>query len=125
MEFENRIVIDKFEQALRAQSEAQNDLARLEIFTRAGEYASLDQRDHAVGYQFAVDAEILAVHQHGQNRIGNSSDTRLQYSSIIDESGNVAGNGNLQVIHDRFLQRAQRPRRFHERVNVVDVNEAV
>src|SRR5205807_4562450 len=110
---------------LRAQSEAQNDFPRLEILARTGEYASLDQRDHAVGHEFAVHPEILAIHQHGQYGIGNSADTRLQYRSIVNQPGNVPGDGHLKIIHNGLFQRAQRPRRLHERVNVVDVNEAV
>ena len=125
MEFEDRIVVHEVEQVLRAQSESQDDLARLEVLARAGDHARFDQRNHAVGDQFAVNAQVLAVHQQGQHRIRNAADAGLQHRAVFDQAGDVARDRDLQIGDYGLLQRAQRPRRLDERINVVDVDEAV
>ena len=125
MKLEDGIVVDKLKQALGAQRESQNDLARLEVFPRSGQDARFNQRDHAVRYQFAVNGQIFPVHQQGQYRIGDSADAGLQNRAIFNQAGNVARDCDLQVGDHRLLQGAQRPRRLDESIDIVDMNEAV
>src|SRR5205807_1734754 len=98
---------------------------RLEILASSGEYSCLDQRDHAIRNQFAMHAEILAVHQHGQHGIGNSANARLQHGTVFDKARDIAGDSHLQVVYDRPLQGTERPRRLHESIDIIDMDEAV
>ena len=93
MELEDRIVVDKVEQLLRADGKSQDDLPRLEVLARPREHAGFDQGNHAVGNQFAVHREILAIHEKRQHRIRDASDARLQHGAILNQTRDVGGDG--------------------------------
>src|SRR5436190_7189730 len=90
VELEYRIVIHELEHLFRAQCEANNDLARLVVLARAGDHTRFDQRDYSVRNQLAVNAQILAVHEEGQDGIGNSADTGLQHCPVLDQARYIA-----------------------------------
>ena len=75
-------------------------------------HARFDQRNHAVGDQLAVHAQVLTVHQEGQHRIGNSADARLQHRTIFDQAGDVARDGDLHLGDFGLLQRTERAGRL-------------
>ena len=71
MKLEDGVLIDEIEELSRAQHKAEDDLARLQVLAPAVDDSGLDQRYHIVGDHLGVNAEILAVHQIGQNRVGD------------------------------------------------------
>ena len=77
MELESRVLVDEVEQLPRAQHEAENDFARLQVLALAIDDTGFDQRNHIVGNHLGVNAEILPVHQVGQDGIGNCSNPTL------------------------------------------------
>ena len=81
-------------------------------------HSGFDQRNHAVRNQFAVDAKILAIHQHGQHRVWNSADAGLQYGAVLNQAGDVARDRDLEVGHHRLLKRAQRTRGLDQGVDI-------
>ena len=119
MEFEDRIVIDEVEDALGAENESEDNFARLEVLALAGDDAGFDQRDDAVGDEFAVDAEILAVHEHGKNSVGNAADAGLQDGAVFDQAGDVAGDGDVQIGDLGLFHGAERPRFLDEDIEIV------
>src|SRR5208337_3226254 len=99
---EDGIVVDEVEELFRSQGEADYDLARFEGLARA--------RNHAVGNQFAVHAQILAIAKELKYGIGNASNARLQNRSVLNQAGHIAPDGEVQVTgHRSLLQFAQRP----------------
>ena len=107
MEFEDGVVVQEVEQPLRPQGKSQNDLARFEVLARAGQHASLNQRNDSVRHQFAVHSQIFAVHQHGQHGVRNTAYTGLQHGSVLDQTCHVARDGHVQVGDLRFLHFTQ------------------
>ena len=61
MEFEDRVVVDEVEDALRPQHKARDYFAPVQRLAVAGDDAGLDQRHRAIGAHLAVNAEILPV----------------------------------------------------------------
>ena len=125
VEFEDRVVVDEIEDTLRAKNESDDDFARLEVLALAGDHAGFDQGNHAVGDQFAMDAEVLAVDEQGQNGVGNAADAGLEHGAVFDQAGHVAGDGDVHLGDLGLLHRAERTRRFDDRVDFADVDEAV
>ncbi len=76
-----------------AENESDDDLARLEILALAGNHAGFDQRDGAIGDQFAVNAQILAIHEQGEHSVGNAADAGLEHRAVFDQAGDIAGDG--------------------------------
>ena len=116
VKFEDGIVVDKVKQLPGAESEAHDDLARLEVLALAGDDTGFNQRDDAVGNQFAVYAEIFAVHQERQHRVGNAADAGLKHRAVFNQAGDVARDGHMQVGDFRLFHGAQsdgRTRRWH------------
>src|SRR6266566_1386257 len=90
VELEYRIVIHELEHLSCPQRESNNDLARLVVLARAGDHASFDQRDYSIRYQLAVNAQILAVHEKGENCVGNPPNPGLQHCPILDQARHIA-----------------------------------
>ena len=99
--------------------------ARLEVLEFAGDHAGFDERDDAVGDQFAVDAEILAIHEHGEHGVGNAADASLEHGAVFDQVGDVARDGGLRLGDLGALHFGQRTRGFDQHIQVADVNKAV
>ena len=73
----------------------------------------------AVGDQFAVDAEILAVGEQGKDSVGDAADAGLQDGAVFDEIGDVAGDGDVEIGDLGLLHGAERPRFLDDGVEIV------
>src|SRR5581483_810981 len=98
MKFKNRIIVDEIEQPLRAQGEAKNNLSWLEVLAGTVDDAGFDERDHAIGDQFAVYAKIFAIHEKSKHGIGNAADSGLQDGPVLDQAGDVASDLDLSFV---------------------------
>src|SRR5207248_2367306 len=101
---ENRIVVHKFEQFLGSESKSRYDLPRLEVLPSSGKHAGLDQRNHAFGNQFTVNAQVFTVHEEWQNRIRNATNAGLQYGPIFNEARYVPRDCYVHVSDHRLLE---------------------
>src|SRR5216683_723792 len=108
-EVKNRIIVHKVEQLPAPNSEADYDLACLKILPRAGNHTGFNQRHDAIGDELAMDAQILAVHEEGQHRVGDSPNARLQYCPVLYQTRHIAGYCYMHVSDDWLLEFAQRP----------------
>ena len=72
-------------------------LRGLKFLRAPGDHARLDQRNHAIGYQFAVHAQIFAIAEEGKHGVGNPADAGLQHGSVFNQAGNVARDRDVQL----------------------------
>ena len=72
-----------------------------------------------------MHGEIFTVAQQGKHSVGDSTDAGLQHRAIVDQAGDVARDGVVQVGQNRPLQCAEGPRGFDDGIEFGDVDEAV
>ena len=85
-------------EALRADERAIDRDAGVDLLAGVGDDASFDQFDKAIAQHAGMDAQILAVMQQPQDRIGHSPNPSLDHRAVADIGGTVAG--------DSFVDRA-------------------
>ena len=90
--FDHRVVVQEVEQLLAAGGETADDLALVQRLVLAGDHALVDQPNDAVGEHLGVDAQVVAVGQFGQHRVGQPADAQLQGVAVRDQAGHVAGD---------------------------------
>ena len=101
-ELEQRVVVDEIIEFARAEAKARDHPTGVQRLLRAGDDASLDQVEHALGDNIGMDAEITAPLEMFQSFIRDAAEVDLQRGAVLDDLGDVARN-LLRDIVDRRM----------------------
>ena len=126
LEREQRVAVDQVVQSPGTHGEAGHDLVALARLPPPGEDALLQQRNDRVGDHVRVDAQVPAVGQVLERRVGDAAQADLQRRAVLDDAADVAGD----LLDDLILGRrmdvlADGRRHGHQTVDAVDVQHRV
>ena len=80
-------------------------------------YAGLDQVDHAIADQFAMNSEVLMVDEKLEDRLRYGADAGLNRGAIGDQVGDLGGNGAMNFADFRARIFGQRVGSLNEGID--------
>src|SRR4029077_11871910 len=101
-ELGQRGAVDEIIEFPRAKAKARDHPTTVERRTRAGDDASLDQLEHAIGNDIGMDAEIAALLEMLQCLVGYAAEVDLQRGAVLDDVGDVARDLLRDVVDRRM-----------------------
>ena len=111
VQFNQRVVVHPFVQALGAQDEPGHNLAGMNILPRIRYNARFHQIDHAIREQFGVNAQVLLAIEMLEDCVRDGANAQLHGGTVGDQPGNMRRHffdNNLIALlpHGMFADRA-------------------
>ena len=91
---------------VRAEGERVDQLARIQLLSRAGDPSGLVELGEAVRHHLGVDAEVAhaALEQERADGVGHGADPDLQAIAVLDLGGDEPPDGGVDVADRRIRQ---------------------
>jgi len=125
VELHQRVVVGIVVELVAPHQKAADQLPRVERLALVGDDPCVHQVDDAVGEHLCVYAEMAAVSQLGQHRVGDGTDPHLERGFVLDDPRHVLADAAVLIGEFGPGQGGQGITVLHRRVKLAHVDERV